>query len=126
MGRKIFRRFKEVKGDENSYQRWLDRHYNEETGEVHFNDQGNPDALPYIEQEPPTLHQQLLYKAAQTLEGRQAEVYQLYFREELTQDEIALELSIARTSVQTYIDRAVEAVTTEFNRLLAEHQSKHS
>jgi RNA polymerase sigma factor (sigma-70 family) len=121
--RRIFPRYKEIRGHDNAYQRWMGRHTDDD-GNAKETWKANPDQLPFTEPDSPTVQQRLLYKAAQTLHGQQAKVYQRYMREELSQEEIAVELEISQQAVSKLLERAIERVTEEFNRLWALEQKK--
>lgn len=82
--------------------------------ESDLNPRSNPDILPDIPAfKESTLHKsyrRLMDKAVKTLDGRKADVYFLYYKEGLTENQIADRLSITQASVAVYLKRAFDQI----------------
>lgn len=93
---------KERAGNAGAYDRYVT-----EKGESY---QANPDLLP--EQcSGPSTPQLLMGEAIEHLQGRQKEVYIAVMRDDKSMQEAADMLSIGKSSVQTYLDRAIAFIT---------------
>jgi RNA polymerase sigma factor (sigma-70 family) len=94
----------EMRGTVNSYHNFTASHDNEESALA------NPDILP---EQPtaPSSPQLLMGEAVQHLQGRQKEVYLLVMREDKSLAEAAEILEISKSTVQTYLDRAIAFIT---------------
>jgi DNA-directed RNA polymerase specialized sigma subunit len=73
--------------------------------------QANPDVLPDLENTGPSTPQMVMGEAIAHLQGRQKEVYLLVMRENKSLSETAEILSIEKSSVQRYKERAIKFLT---------------
>lgn len=97
-------KLKERGGDAHSYERYTASVENTEDVLA------NPDCLADRDDRP-TTPQQVMGEAIQHLQGRQREVYILVMREDKSMAETAEILDISKSTVQTYLDRAIGFIT---------------
>jgi len=94
---------KEIRGDSKSYEQYTNFVGSEEA-------LGNPDCL--SEQDnTPSSPQLVMGEAIEHLQGRQREVYILIMREDKSMAEAAEILDVSKSTVQTYLDRAIAFIT---------------
>ncbi len=97
----------ERKGNAQSYERYIAQSLGlEDTEDV----RANPDSLPEYDTAPST-PKLLMGEAVLHLQGRQREVYLLVMRENRSFADVGEILDISKSSVQTYLDRAIAFVT---------------
>lgn len=92
---------KEVRGGTGAYDRYA------QEGESSL---GNPDLLPEQSYSPST-PQLVMGEAIQHLQGRQKEVYIAVMRDDKSMAEAAEMLGVGKSTVQTYLDRAIAFIT---------------
>lgn len=115
MNNRVFQqRMKEIKGNANAYQDWLERQgTHDEDGDVVESQQANPDSMPerrVSSKERPTKQELILKQAESQLTGRKRQVYKHYMKGDMSIAEIALSLKIKKSTAQSYLDEALDSV----------------
>lgn len=98
---------KDIAGGTDAYERFVERQPDSQSIE---DVRANPDSLPEQSSSPST-PQMLMGEAVNHLQGRQREVYILVMREDKSMAEAGEVLGIGKSTVQTYLDRAIDFIS---------------